>query len=51
VLSPGSYVFMVAWIALGVNFFTPEYQLSPTSIQDLPDDFDVLPEEVLETLR
>ena len=45
VLSPGSYVFMVAWIALGINFFTPEYQASPTGIQNMPDDFDELPEE------
>ena len=41
-LELGSYVLLITWIVLGVNFFTPEYKSSRMSIKGLPDDFDEL---------
>jgi len=39
-LDMSSYVLLVAWIVLGVNFYTPTYQANVTSINDMPNDFD-----------
>ncbi|MDO4400357.1 MAG: APC family permease [Coriobacteriia bacterium] len=40
VLDMGSYVLLLAWIVLGINFFTPDYQSNTTALPDMPTDFD-----------
>ena len=39
-LALGSYVLLITWIVLGINFYTPTYPSSPIDIPELPDDFD-----------
>ena len=40
VLDLGSYVLLITWIVLGVNFFTPQYKSNSTQISQMPTDFD-----------
>ena len=39
-LDLGSYVLLIAWIVLGVNFYTPQPQSHAMRIPEMPDDFD-----------